>query len=71
MSDGAAVALGLLVGAWGATNEVRVSMGIHDGLNRKHIWNYDHKFSGGVGSSPSRLVNDLMRRASRRMPYIR
>lgn len=70
MSDGAAVALGLLVGAWGATNEVRATLSISDCENKKLIWNYEHKLSGGVGSSPSRIVDQLMRQASRKMPYI-
>lgn len=70
MSDGAAVALGLLAGAWGSTNEVRASLSISDCDNKKLIWNYEHKLSGGVGSSPSRIVDQLMRQASRKMPYI-
>lgn len=70
MSDGAAVALGLLVGVWGATNEVRATLSISDCENKKLIWNYEHKLSGGVGSSPSRIVDQLMRKASRKMPYI-
>jgi hypothetical protein len=70
MSDGAAVALGLLAGAWGSTNEVRASLSISDCDNKKLIWNYEHKLSGGVGSSPSRIVDQLMRQASRKMPYV-
>lgn len=70
MSDGAAVALGFLVGVWGSTNEVRTTLTIYDCTSEKIIWNYEHKYSGGVGSSPSRLVDQLMRKASRRMPYI-
>lgn len=70
MSDGAAVALGLLVGVWGSTNEVRATLSISDCDNKKLIWNYEHKLSGGVGSSPSRIVDQLMRQASRKMPYI-
>ncbi|HLN74664.1 MAG TPA: hypothetical protein VK205_15340 [Prolixibacteraceae bacterium] len=70
MSDGAAVAVALLVGAWGATNEVHVSLSISDCSNKKLIWNYDHKFSGSIGSSPARLVDELMRRASKKMPYL-
>jgi hypothetical protein len=70
MSDGAAVALGVLVGAWGSTNEVRATISISDCENKKLIWNYEHKLSGGVGSSPSRIVDQLMRKASRKMPYI-
>lgn len=71
MSEGAAVAIGLLVGFWGATNDVNVTMSIHDGKGEKMIWNYEHKYSGGVGSTPARLVDGLMRNASKKMPYIR
>jgi hypothetical protein len=71
MSDGAAVALGVLVGAWGNTNEVRATISISDCENKKLLWNYEHKLSGGLGSSPSRIVDQLMRQASRKMPYIR
>lgn len=70
MSDGAAVAVALIFGAWGATNEVHVSLSISDCNNKKLIWNYDHKFSGSMGSSPSRLVDGLMRQASKKMPYM-
>lgn len=70
MSDGAAIALSLLVGAGGSTNEVRATLSISDCDNKKLIWNYEHKLSGGVGSSPSRIVDQLMRQASRKMPYI-
>ena len=70
MSNGAAIALTLLVGAWGSTNEVRATLSISDCENKKLIWNYEHKLSGGVGSSPSRIVDQLMRQASRKMPYV-
>ena len=70
MSDGAAVAVVLLVGAFAPTNEVHVSLSISDCNNKKLIWNYDHKFSGSIGSSPSRLVDGLMRQASKKMPYM-
>lgn len=70
MSEGAAVAVALLIGVWGSTNEVTVSLGINDCLNKKLIFNYDHKFSGSIGSSPARLVDALMRQASKKMPYM-
>lgn len=70
MSEGAAVAVALLVGAWGATNEVTVSLSINDCMNKKLIFNYDHKYSGSIGSSPARLVDALMRQASIKMPYM-
>jgi len=70
MSDGAAVAVAVLIGAWGATNEVIVSLSINDCMNKKLIFNYDHKYSGSLGSSPARLVDALMRQASKKMPYM-
>jgi hypothetical protein len=70
MSDGAAIALAVLGAGGGATNEVRVSLNINDCNGKKLIWNYDHKSSGGVGSSPSRIVDAMMRKASKKMPYL-
>jgi hypothetical protein len=68
MSEGAAIAVGLLVGSAGATNEATVSLSIHDSGTKKMIWNYDHKLSSSFGT-PAKLVDDLMRQASRKMPY--
>ena len=69
MSDGAAIALGLLVGVWGSTNNTTVTLELHDKETKKLLWNYNHKVSGSVGSSPARLVDNLMRNASKKMPY--
>jgi len=70
MSQGAAIAIGVLFGAWGSTNEVVVSLDIKDCANKKTIWNYNHKFAGSIGSTPANLVDGLMRHASKKMPYI-
>jgi hypothetical protein len=34
------------------------------------IWNYNHKYSGGIGSTPTGIVDALMRKASKKMPYV-
>jgi hypothetical protein len=68
LSEGAAIALAVLVGVWAPTNEAVVSLSIHDSGSDKMIWNYDHKLSSSL-SSPARLVDELMRQASRKMPY--
>jgi uncharacterized protein (TIGR02145 family) len=70
MSEGAAIAVGLLLGAWGSTNEIHVTVSISDCIGSKLIWNFDHKYSGSVGSSPGRLVDILMQQASKNMPYL-
>lgn len=70
MSEGAAYALGILAGIWwGSTNHATVTLEIHDKESRSLLWNYNHKASGTVGSSATELVDNLMRRASKRMPY--
>jgi hypothetical protein len=69
MSEGAAIAVGLVAGFWGTTNNTSITLEIHDKKTEKLIWNYNHEASGGVGSTPTRLVDNLMRQASRRMPY--
>jgi hypothetical protein len=68
MSEGAAIAAAILVGFWGSTNAATVSLSIHDRNAEKIIWNFDHKLSSSLGT-PVRLVDDLMRQASREMPY--
>jgi hypothetical protein len=69
MSDGAAVATLLILGAGGATNQVNISLSITDCENKKLIWNYSHKLSGGLGSSPAQIVDQLMRASTKKMPY--
>ena len=70
MSEGAAVALGLLVGFWGATNQATITLDIHDKEAADIIWSYSHTLSGTIGSSSNNLVNALMKKASRKMPYM-
>lgn len=69
MGDGAAIAAALLLGGAGATNEVRINFSINDCKSKSLIFSYDHKYSGGMGSSPSRLVDGMMRDISRKMPH--
>lgn len=70
ISDGAAIAEALLSDSRSSTNEVHALLSISDYKNKKLIWNYDHKISGSLGSSPSRLVDDIMKEASLKMPYM-
>ncbi len=69
MSDGAALAVGIVFGAWGSTNNVQTTINIHDGKTGNLLWKYDYTASGSVGSSPNNLVNGLMRNASKKFPY--
>lgn len=69
MSEGAAIAVGVLLGTWGNTNNVETTININDGKSGDLLWKYDYRASGSVGSSPTRLVDALMRNASRKFPY--
>ncbi len=70
ISDGAAVIEAIFVDSRSSTNEVHASLSISDYSSKKLIWNYDYKSSGGLGSSPAKLVDNLMREASTKMPYL-
>ena len=69
MSEGASVALGLLIGFWGSTNSAVVNMNVHNANDGVLLWNYNKKVRGSLGSSPEDLINKLMRKASRRLSY--
>jgi hypothetical protein len=71
MSDGAAIAVGLLVGAWGSTNKATATVTIHDQAESKLLWKYDFQYSGSVGSSTESLTNALMKNVSKKFPYKR
>ncbi len=69
MSDGASIALGLLVGFWGSTNSATVNMSVNNAEDGTLLWNYNKRVSGSLGSSNDQLINTLMRKASRRLAY--
>jgi len=69
MSEGLAIAIGLYYGAWGPTNKATTTINIHEAKQGELIWKYDYEASGSIGSSPDRLVNALMRNASKKFPY--
>ncbi|GGG34817.1 hypothetical protein GCM10011532_18170 [Christiangramia forsetii] len=69
MSDGASIALGLLVGFWGSTNTAVINMSVNDATEGELLWNYNKKVRGSLGSDNDALINTLMRKASRRLGY--
>ncbi len=71
MSDGGAVAVGLIFGVWTSTNKVDVSMTIHDKNNSDLLWKYDWVAEGSVGSSSEQLTKGLMKNVSKKFPYRR
>ncbi|PKD15797.1 hypothetical protein APR41_10920 [Salegentibacter salinarum] len=69
MSDGASIALGLLVGFWGSTNTATVNMSVNNATDGELLWNYNKRVAGSLGSTTDALINKLMRKASRRLAY--
>lgn len=69
MSDGASLALGVLFGAFGSTNKATINMFIHNAKDGKVLVNYNKGIVGSIGSSTDDLINIIMRKVSRRIPY--
>lgn len=76
MSEGAAIAVGIVTtamgaGMWGRTNTVNTTITIHEGNAGDLMWKYDYQASGSIGSSRQSLTNALMRNSSKKFPYKR
>lgn len=69
MSDGAAVALSLVVGFSGSTNSGKTVINIYDGTSGELLWKYDKTLSRGLGSDINTMVTTIMRKASKKFPY--
>lgn len=69
MSEGASVALGLLLGVYGPTNKAVINLSIYNAKDGVLIANYNKGIAGSMGSSTEDLINILMRKASRRISY--
>jgi hypothetical protein len=70
MSDGASLALGVLVGFYGATNSGKCTININDGPSGELMWKYEKTLSRSLGSDTNTVINTIMRKASRQLPYI-
>ncbi|HLT07949.1 MAG TPA: hypothetical protein VK014_10510 [Cyclobacteriaceae bacterium] len=69
MSEGASLALGMLVGFYGSTNKAIINLSIYNAEQVELLVNYNKAVSGSFGSSTEDLINILMRKASRRISY--
>jgi hypothetical protein len=70
MSEGASVALGLLIGFYGPTNSGKCTINITDGATSELLWKYEKTLSRSLGSDTNTVINAMMRKASRQFPYI-
>ena len=71
VSQGAALAVGLALGVGLKTNQIQATLSAFDNSKRDIIWMYGNKLSGGFGSTTTTIVDQLMKKASKKMPYFK
>ena len=69
MSNGAAIGLAVLTGGMFATNTATMNMDFTSTTDDELVVNYNKKIRGTLGSDAQDLINVLMRKVSRRIPY--
>lgn len=68
MSNGAAIGLAL-IGFAGATSSATCNMDFYDTRDGELVVNYLKQIKGSIGSNSQDLINILMRKVTRRIPY--
>lgn len=69
MSDAAGIAIGVLFGGVAATNSAVCNLDFYDTRDDELVVNYLKKIKGSLGSDSQDLINILMRKVTRRIPY--
>ena len=69
MSNGAAIGLAVLTGGLFATSSATMNMDFTNTSDDELVVNYNKKIKGTLGSDAQDLINILMRKVSRRIPY--
>eukprot|EP01029_Cantina_marsupialis_P008677 TRINITY_DN204348_c0_g1_i1.p1 TRINITY_DN204348_c0_g1~~TRINITY_DN204348_c0_g1_i1.p1 ORF type:complete len:160 (+),score=26.31 TRINITY_DN204348_c0_g1_i1:70-480(+) len=69
MSNGAAIGLMVLTGGMFATSTATMNMDFMSTTDDELVVNYLKKIKGSLGTDAQDLINILMRKVSRRIPY--
>ncbi|NNE31337.1 MAG: hypothetical protein HKN40_03105 [Winogradskyella sp.] len=69
MSNGAAIGLAVLTGGMFATSSATMNMDFMSTTDDELVVNYLKKVKGTLGTDAQDLINKLMRKVSRRIPY--
>jgi hypothetical protein len=69
MSDAAGIAVAALFGSMMSTNNAVCNLDFYDTRDDELVVNYLKKISGSLGSDSQDLINILMRKVTRRIPY--
>jgi len=69
MSTGASIAIGVIFGAFGSTNAAVCNIDFYNVSDDELVVNYLKKIKGSLGSDSQDMINILMRKVTRRIPY--
>ncbi len=69
MSGAAALGVALVFGFGGATQSATCNLDFYDTRDGELVVNYLKQVKGGLGSNSQDLINTLMRKVTRRIPY--
>ena len=69
MSGAAALGVALVFGFGGATQSATCNLDFYDTRDGELVVNYLKQIKGGLGSNSQDLINILMRKVTRRIPY--
>ncbi len=69
MSNTASIAIGVLFGSFGSTQTAVCNIDFYDTRDDELVVNYLKKIRGSLGSDSQDLINILMRKVTRRVPY--
>ena len=69
MGAGAAIASRLLLGFGGPTNRANSTISIHESVEGKLVWSYDHTARGGLLSTSEGVAKSLMKGIALSFPY--
>jgi len=69
MSDAAGIAIAVLLGGLGSTNVAVCNLDFYDTRDDELVVNYLKKIRGSLGTDSQDLINILMRKVTRRIPY--
>ena len=58
------------IGGPGATNTGSCQINVFDAKTNKLLWRYDKSLTRGLGSNTNSVMNALMRKASKKFPYM-
>jgi hypothetical protein len=70
MSEGASIALGVAFGVWGNTNSGNITINLSNAADGALLWKYDKELARSLGSDMNVLMDTLMRKASKKFPYL-